>query len=325
MVSHRTIIKRGNRIYLYVGDRWYYYDESSQPIGSGAMGVVYLGYSCEGNDRVAIKRVIDRYANIPSIRERARLEASLMFRHHNLVEMLGYCELQSSTGPIFIVSRYVQGVNIDRYVESIPRTLLRVQKICRMLYPVLDALDYIHSKGIVHMDIKPSNIMVENSCNIRLMDLGIASVDDHIIAGESTSVALMGTPKYAAPEQFGNKNYKGALDSSTDIFEFGITLYELLSGSNPFEARNINEALKKRKTTVLPYSKGIPRKVVDVLRKATAFEQSKRYKTAGELKIALEHALRKKSKPVIPVMLAVSIGIFIISFIIVLLTILFLL
>ena len=102
--NYRNIVQKGDEIYLCVNGEWFFYNQTEPPLGAGAMGTVYLGRSCQTQERVAIKRVVDKYANVPSIRERAKLEASLLFRHRNLVEMIGYCELNPYNGPIFIVS-----------------------------------------------------------------------------------------------------------------------------------------------------------------------------------------------------------------------------
>lgn len=287
--KNASIVQKGNEIFLKVGEEWYCYDQTERPLGEGAMGTVYLGRSCLTNERVAIKRVIDKYANVPSIRERAHLEASLLFRHRNLVEMIGYCELNPYNGPIFIISRLVQGITLDKHVNDHLRNRPdAVKRICESLYPVLDALDYIHSKGIVHMDIKPSNIMIENGCNIRLMDLGIAFTHDAV---DMTSPGLIGTPKYAAPEQHIEKGQQFlSVDRTTDIYELGITLYELLAGYNPFDSPSQEETLKKQRTEILPFVQGVPNAVIHVLRKATAKVQGDRFQSAQELKKALQLA-----------------------------------
>ena len=225
--NYRNIVQKGDEIYLCVNGEWFFYNQTEPPLGAGAMGTVYLGRSCQTQERVAIKRVVDKYANVPSIRERAKLEASLLFRHRNLVEMIGYCELNPYNGPIFIVSRLVQGITLDEHVNTHLRNRKdAVKRICESLYPVMDALDYLHQKGIVHMDIKPANIMIEHGSNIRLMDLGIAYTPDSV---SMTSPGLIGTPKYAAPEQIIEPGQvQLTVDKTTDIYELGVTLYELL-------------------------------------------------------------------------------------------------
>ena len=219
--NYRNIVQKGDEIYLCVNGEWFFYNQTEPPLGAGAMGTVYLGRSCQTQERVAIKRVVDKYANVPSIRERAKLEASLLFRHRNLVEMIGYCELNPYNGPIFIVSRLVQGITLDEHVNTHLRNRKdAVKRICESLYPVMDALDYLHQKGIVHMDIKPANIMIEHGSNIRLMDLGIAYTPDSV---SMTSPGLIGTPKYAAPEQIIEPGQvQLTVDKTTDIYELGV-------------------------------------------------------------------------------------------------------
>ena len=287
---NQSVIQRGHLLYLRVGTEWFLYDMNEKPLGSGAMGTVYQGRSCLTNEHVAIKRVVDEYANYPQIRERAKLEASLLFRHSNLVEMIGYCEIHPSNGPIFIISRLVQGITLDKHVELFMRSRKdSVKRICETIYPVLNALQYLHEKGIVHMDIKPSNIMVENGHNIRLMDLGIATT--HSDLGIS-SPGLVGTPKYAAPEQIYTKDRpQTKIDATTDIYETGVTLYELLSGFNPFDSGSRDETICRQQTLVLPACSKIPAPVLAVLRKATEKSQSNRYQSADEFQNALKQAL----------------------------------
>lgn len=276
-------------LYLYVERRWYCYDPSETPIGGGSMGTVYRGYDVETKERIAIKRVIDRYANNSMIRERAKLEASLAFRHQNLVEMIGYCEYENGQGPIFILSKFVNGENVDKFIANLPDTPDRIDKICRIAYMVLDALEYIHEKGVVHRDIKPSNIMVEYGSNVRLMDLGIARMN----SGNSFShLGFIGTPQYSAPEQIlRDSTGTTPINASTDIYALGITLYELMTGANPFESRVEAETLMRQMRDILPDNKKIPKKLLAVLRKATAKNQAERYQTAAEFRAAIEEGL----------------------------------
>lgn len=306
------IVQKGNEIYLQIADEWYVYSLKEPPLGEGAMGTVYLGRSCRTGEKVAIKRVIDKYANVPGIRARAHLEASLLFRHQNLVEMIGICELNPHTGPIFIVSRLVQGITLDQHVNQHLRNRPdAVRKICESVYPVFDALEYLHSKGIYHMDIKPSNIMIENGSNIRLMDLGIAYAAD---VANLTSPGLIGTPKYAAPEQYVEPGQHSLpIDGTTDIYELGVTLYELLTGFNPFESSSREETLRRQRTEILPFVQGVPESVVSVLRKATAKLQPERFRTALEFKQALQQALQKPEKTAggwkLPILIGIITGI----------------
>lgn len=297
MKQQVTIIQRENLVYILVNNGWYIYNVSEPPLGAGAMGTVYLGRSCNNPGlKVAIKRVADQYTHVQSIRERAKLEASLLFRHPHLVEMVGYCEYAPGYGPIFIVSHLVQGVTLDKYVKgSLRKRADAVSRICRSMFPVLDALEYLHSKGIVHLDVKPSNVMVENGCNIRLMDLGIAYTSEVF---DVKAKGMIGTPQYAAPEQCAEEQRNGAcIDATTDIYEAGVTLYELLTEYNPFDAPTVPDIVNRIHHEELPYVQGIPKEVVDVLRKATAKSQADRFRTCGEFKHALLCALTARPKP----------------------------
>ena len=282
------VTKKGDTIYLNIGQRWFQYNERSL-LGSGAMGTVYKGYDCNSGEPVAIKRVMDRYANNPEIRRRAHQEAELMFRHPNLVEMIGCCEIAPNRGPIFIVSNFVQGENIDKFINDHVRSLPNVEKrICELFLPVLDALSYIHQKGIIHMDIKPSNIMMEQGKNVRLMDLGIADVTDTMNTATS---GMMGTPKYAAPEQFSDPETRPQLTAATDIYEAGVTLYELITMYNPFGAETVLEAKELHQELILEKKTMMSDAVYQVIRKATAIFPSDRYQNAGQMKKALIDAL----------------------------------
>ena len=289
-MSSSDVIIKGNLVYLNVSGNWCVYDNTQSPIGSGAMGTVYHGIMIGTNIPVAIKKVKDEYANDKSIRERARLEASLMFRHRNLVEMLGLCESNSDRGPIYIVSKYVRGENLDKFVKNklcmFPQHK-RIKTICDMVLPIFDALNYLHSNKILHMDIKPSNIMVENGCNIRLMDLGIVNVDTY----QFTTSSMMGTPKYAAPEQFGDRGSKESVDYRTDIYELSVSIYELICEENPFLCNSFDDLINRHKTLALPYNERVPKIIIDVLRKAAHPRKSERYNNINEFRNALKNAI----------------------------------
>ena len=254
------------------------------------MGDVYKGYRCRDGQIIAVKRVKDAYANNKMIRERAKQEASLAFRHPNLVEMIGYCEYAPESGPIFILSNFVQGRNIDEYVKGFENSPNRTEKISVAICALLDALDYVHSRGVIHRDIKPSNIMIENDSNVRLMDLGIARMN---AGNKFSSFGFIGTPEYSAPEQMLREQNGAAvqINATTDIYELGITFYELLNGSNPMSCNTEVETMTRQMKEDLPASDRIPKRLMQVIWKATEKEQMKRYQTALDFKRAIQSAL----------------------------------
>lgn len=284
-------------IYLYVNQQWYCYNPSDPPLGEGAMGTVYLGFSCNTNQRIAVKRVKDEYANNKMIRMRARQEAGLSFSHPNLVQMLGICEYAPESGPIFILSGYVGGITLEKHVKEQLKELSlrdRADKISIEICNVLDALHYLHSRGVVHRDVKPSNIMLENGNTVKLMDLGIARMNG---GNNYSSCGFIGTPQYAAPEQIMRDRDHMELTARTDIYALGVTFYELLTGVNPFCCDIETEVLSRQVTKPLPYDKQIPRNLFKVIRKATEKDPNKRYATAMEFKMAIMDSLRDDDFP----------------------------
>ena len=293
----QVVQKEGDpRIYLNVMGQWYYYDPNSTPLGDGAMGTVYLGFSCNSNQRIAVKRVKDVYANNKMIRERAKQEASLSFSHPNLVQMIGLCEVAPNYGPIFILSGYVAGITLDAHVKEQLNYLShkdKTEKISNELCNVLDALQYLHSRGVVHRDVKPSNIMIENGSVVKLMDLGIARLNG---GNKYSSFGFIGTPQYAAPEQILRDSDNTEINAQTDIYALGVTYYELLTGKNPFKTDVEAEMLSRQIKMKLPYDKKIPRSIFNVILKATEKVPSKRYKSASEFKFAILDALQRSKE-----------------------------
>lgn len=276
---------------LIIGKHEFRFDEEDI-IGEGAMGIVYKGYEVMSGRSVAIKRIHDELTDNQNIRRRAHEEGNLGFAHPNLVEMLGCCEDNPNFGPMFLVSGYVNGENINVFVANHIDTLHlpaeeREHRICELFIPVLEALAFLHSHNIRHLDIKPANIMVENGRNVRLMDLGIV---DSGIAHQGIRGRMIGTPRYAAPEQFAASNIKHAMTPATDVYQAGVTLYTLLAGANPFPG-DIAKACLAHQSMQLPKTAGISKDILAVVQKAARPRPHERYQTAEEMKKALTQAI----------------------------------
>lgn len=290
-IQRKTVFQRKGDpyLYLFVEREWYCYKPSEEPLGSGAMGTVWRGYRVNNGEQIAVKRVKDEYVNIPIIRERARLESSMAFRHQNLIEMIGCCMVYPDRGPIWLLSKFVSGQEIDQFAKQLPDGSQKVEILSKCICQVLDALEYIHANGIIHRDIKPSNIMIEEESNARLMDLGIARMSG---GNKFSQYGFIGTPQYAAPEQVtrdSNKNLP--INAATDIYALGVTFFELLAGYNPFDSDSEMETLTRQVRDPLPNSDLIPKRLMRVLLKATEKEQSKRYQAAGEFREAIRQAI----------------------------------
>lgn len=274
-------------VYLWVGGCWYFYNPLDPPLGEGAMGRVYLGLNCLNRGRVAIKRVWDEFAEIDTVRDCVRREASLIFRHPNIVRMIGLCEYSQGHGPLFVLSEYIAGETIKEYVAHHFSVLPKMERVCRIvdnIRPILSALQCLHDNGVVHRDVKPANIMIDSSSRVKLADLGIAgalSNKDHWVRG------FVGTPRYAAPEQSPDENARSVVDGRTDIYSFGVTLYELITNENPFDGATEEEILWNQKYRELPPHPLLPPLLFAIIQRATEKSSDKRYGSAAEMNVEL--------------------------------------
>lgn len=202
-------------------------------LGEGGMGNVYKAYDLQLERYVAIKVINQKYVRDPLFIERFRVEAKnqAKLNHPNIVTVYGFIETKEATG---IVMEYVDGSTISQLISSYGRLDLIFS--LRVLQQVLVAVEYAHSMGFIHRDLKPSNIIIDRNGMVKIMDFGISKSlnENH----DLTRVGInIGTPHYMSPEQIKNLE----LTSQTDIYSLGITLYEMLSGSPPFNFNSVYE------------------------------------------------------------------------------------
>ena len=208
----------------------YRFDPSTPPIGIGGMGIVYLGFRVSDNKKVAVKMLRPELSDIPAFRLRAKLEAGIQVHNPNIVKMLGYCECNPDHGPLYVLSEYVEGIPFQEYVKHqlshlSPRE--RVVRIVSASLPVLKAVAYLHSIGIIHRDIKPDNLMLQNDNSLILLDLGVAKCESFYDAHLQGTI---GTEPFCAPEQVVPDNVEASTDYRSDIYSCGMTLAFLISG-----------------------------------------------------------------------------------------------
>lgn len=268
-----------SNVYLHVDGRWYRYDTAACPIGSGAMGTVYMGFSCDTNEPVAVKLIHPHICDIPNIRQRAKLEASVRLDCPNVVKMIGYCENFPDSGPLYVLSKYISGVTFDEHVCSQLSSLDaddRTAKIVEEFIQILDAVAVLHSNGIVHRDIKPSNIMLQDGYLPVLMDLGVVKTnyffDAHICG-------TVGSQPFAAPEQIVPDDVEAKVDSRSDIYSLGMTLSHLISCGNQAGESNCPETLQS------------------IIERATDRNPDGRYPDVWQFREDLESYLHQEEKP----------------------------
>ncbi len=203
-------------------------------LGKGAMGVVYLGRDPKIGRTVAIKTMALTQEfesdELNEVKSRFFREAETAGRlsHPNIVQIFDAGEEHSLA---YIAMEYVNGVDLSRNVK--PNNLLGLHEVLKYIADAADALEYAHSNGIVHRDIKPANMMLlPETQTIKLMDFGIARLTD---STKTKTGMVLGTPSYMSPEQLSGKQ----VDGRSDLFSLGVTMYQLLTGSLPFQAESM--------------------------------------------------------------------------------------
>ena len=256
-------------------------------LGTGAMGEVYRAYDPVIDRPVAIKVVRTELAagsGSEQWLQRFRREARAAGRrfHPNIVAILDFGE---DDGMPFLAMEYVDGRSLDTILKiSGP---LDPARSVAIITQVLSALGFAHQNGIVHRDVKPSNIMVLESGEVKVADFGIARID----ASEFTIVGdLLGTPAYMAPEQFAG----APVDKRTDLFAAGVILFEMLTGVKPFRGKSITEIISFMETRgpedIRALNPAVPDSLKRVITKALSFDPARRYDDAAEFAKAIIEA-----------------------------------
>lgn len=199
--------------------------EIRRRLGIGGFGSVYLGFDEKLQRQVAIK-VPRQFLADPKEKERFQREArtAAALDHQHIASIY---EVGEENGRPFIVSAYVDGVSLDKWVKT---QQLRHEAVVRLIISIGSAIRCAHESGVVHRDIKPSNIMIDVTGKPVVMDFGLAKHLDE----QSLSIdgKLLGTPAYMSPEQA--KGESRTVDTAADIYSLGVVLYELLTGELPF-------------------------------------------------------------------------------------------
>ena len=306
IVKVQSDIEKQKRLY-------YEFDSSSTPLGEGGMGKVYKGRcvdECSGTSRdVAIKFMFN---DLPDhVIERARREASIQLRNDNLVEMLGFIEIEEKgamgevTKRYHVVSELLEGVMLDDllqgkttdqegnhipFAEKLYRDYLNnpLSFSMTIIRSVLSGIMALHDAGYIHRDIDPTNIMITKQGHIKLIDFGIAKPINTLNThdkGLTTAGVFMGKPWYAAPELvLGDVKHQ---NSTTDIYAIGILFFQLFMKQRPFEGAN-HEVLDMQLHKRMPL-KMIPRKDIrNVIERATNKKQELRYQSAAEFRVDVD-------------------------------------
>jgi tRNA A-37 threonylcarbamoyl transferase component Bud32 len=263
-------------------------------LGRGAMGVVYRAHDPQLDRQVAIKTV-RRDLGLPpeedaQLRKRVHQEATAAGRltHPSIVAIYDVLELDAIP---YIVMEYVEGRTLADLIAKGP---LPSSRAVRLVAEVCSGLEYAHAHGVVHRDVKPSNILVMAGGAAKVGDFGIARIaGSHV----TRTGAILGTPAYMAPEQLRGLD----LDGRSDIFALGVTLYEALTGVQPFQGDDLVALLYQiAHEAPVPLSRrnpAVPPALEPVIERAMAKHPEERYATAAAFAHALVHAMAADTLP----------------------------
>lgn len=263
-------------------------------IGIGGMATVYGAYDLVTGRSVAIKMMskkLEHNAKQISLFVNESTALSLL-SHPNIVQVYNTAITNSTK---YIIMEYVDGITLKKHIDH--RGALPEREVLYYATQILSALDYIHSKGIVHCDIKPQNIILLQNGSIKVADFGIARLDamlDH--SGEKSDVAL-GTVYYVSPEQAQGK----APRAESDLYSLGVMLYEAMTNRLPFYHESATEVAKmqisREPTPPSVYRPDISVGLEQIILRAMEKNPKKRYATATEMLTDIR-ALRQNSKTV---------------------------
>lgn len=255
----------------------------------GGMASVYYGWDIQLERPVAIKLIDARYRDRPGYAERFLREARAVATwHHENILQVYYAD--NEDGLYFYVMEYIRGLDLSQLIshysrdnELIPQVdAIRIGRACA------SALDYAHKKGVIHRDVKPSNLLLSEEGRVVLGDFGIA-----MEVSQGTMGKVFGSPQYMAPEQA--RNSADAV-SQSDLYSLGIILYEMLTGSLPFDDPSPTSLALQHITQEPPAPRSLNAALSDgaeaVLLKALRKSPQDRYQSGGEMMSALEKALK---------------------------------
>jgi len=261
--------------------------EMVQPIGSGSMGTVYKSEQLSMGRLVALKILHDELtANERAVGRFLReARAGGQFSHPNIIRIY---DMNQAEGHYFISMEYAQGGDVGSLLER--EGPLAIRQVVEIASQTCSALAHAHSNGIVHRDIKPTNLLLTRDGITKVGDLGLAkSLDAAGITSLTSTGSALGTLVYVPPEQLADAR---SVDFRADIYSLGATCYHLLSGEHPFHGTSLAELARaicsQEPRPLRSYREDLPPALDQLIARAMARDRGRRFPTADEMLAALD-------------------------------------
>lgn len=276
-------------------------NESTVLKRNGKFGRVYAGSRISDKKPVVVKFLNPLLKLYPDAVQQFRFEDTLELAHPQLRTTYEFIKAE---GEFFLVQEYINGIDMKTFLHRHSKLQKDVGFIIRCVIKILDALEYLHSRNIIHCDIKPSNILIEydrskkkdfENPGVRLIDLGLAKLQFANFFSATNPFSLI----YSPPEQV--LHFTDLINPSSDLHALGMTLYELISGDSPFRSNHPEMIMHRQVSGGLDENRKIPEALFKILQKATSkntFPLPPNQMSNDEQKIIIEEGMKKRYQTV---------------------------
>jgi len=272
------------------------------PLGRGGMGEVYLALDTRLGRKVAVKLLLAEFTTDAERLRRFELEAraASALNHPNIITIHEIGKVRTEAGDThYIVTEYVEGETLRRRLTNAPQIGLKLSETIGLAAQIAAALAAAHGAGIIHRDIKPENVMVRSDGIVKVLDFGLAKLTEPSSPAVNTQAAtlarnrtdtgvVMGTPRYMSPEQARGEK----VDVRTDIFSFGVALYEMITGRAPFIGVTASDCiaaiLKEEPPEPSEANQKVTPQLEKIVRRCLEKRPERRFQSASDLCFALE-------------------------------------